>query len=42
MNGDELDAVSGAVVGQLYLQRKAEVIGNFRKGAIVLPLNEQT
>jgi len=42
MNGDELDAVSGAVVGQLYLQRKAEVIGNFWKGAIVLPLNEQT
>jgi len=39
MNGDELDAVSGAVVGQLYLQRKAEVIGNFRKGAIVLPLS---
>ena len=42
MNGDELDAVSGAFVGQLYLQKKAEVIGNLRKGAIVLPLNEQT
>ena len=40
MNGDELDAVSGAVVGQLYLQSKAEVIGNLRKGAIVLPLSK--
>lgn len=40
MNGDELDAISGAVVGQLYLQRKAEVIGTFRKGAIVLPLSK--
>lgn len=40
MNGDELDAVSGAVVGQLYLEKKAKVIGNFRKGAIVLPLSK--
>jgi predicted nuclease with RNAse H fold len=37
MNGDELDAVSGAFVGRLYLQGKAEVIGNFEQGAIVLP-----
>ncbi len=38
MNGDELDAVSGAIVGRLYLQGKAEVLGNFTQGAIVIPL----
>jgi hypothetical protein len=38
MNGDELDAVSGAIVGQLFLNGKAEVLGNFRQGAIVIPL----
>ncbi len=38
MNGDELDAVSGAIVGRLYLQGKAEVLGNFKQGAIVIPL----
>jgi uncharacterized protein len=38
MNGDELDAVSGAMVGRLFLQGKAEVLGNFRQGAIVVPL----
>ena len=38
MNGDELDAVSGAIVGRLYLQDKAEVLGNFKHGAIVVPL----
>ena len=37
MNGDELDAISGAIVGKLYLQGKAEVLGNFRQGAIVMP-----
>lgn len=37
MNGDELDAVTGALVGKLYLQGKAEVLGNFRDGAIVIP-----
>jgi len=37
MNGDELDAVTGAVVGKLFLQGKAEVLGNFRQGAIVIP-----
>lgn len=45
MNGDELDAVSGAVVGRMYLRDKAEVLGNFRQGAIVVPLalnNSQT
>lgn len=37
MNGDELDAVSGALVGRAYLKGQAEVLGDFRKGAIVLP-----
>ncbi len=37
MNGDELDAVTGALVGRLFLQGKAEVLGNFREGAIVIP-----
>jgi len=37
MNGDELDAVTGAFVGQLYLQGQAEVLGNFSEGAIVIP-----
>ena len=37
MNGDELDAVSGAIVGRLYLKGKAEVIGDFKQGAIILP-----
>ena len=37
MNGDELDAVSGAIVGKLFLQDKAEVLGNFRQGAIIIP-----
>ncbi len=39
MNGDELDAVTGALVGRLFLQGKAEVLGNFRYGAIVIPLS---
>lgn len=37
MNGDELDAITGALVGRLYLQGKAEILGNFRNGAIVIP-----
>ncbi len=37
MNGDELDAVTGAFVGYLFLQGKAEVLGNFQQGAIVIP-----
>jgi predicted nuclease with RNAse H fold len=37
MNGDELDAVSGALVGRLYLKGQAEVLGNFIEGAIVIP-----
>ncbi|HTP80441.1 MAG TPA: DUF429 domain-containing protein [Bacteroidota bacterium] len=39
MNGDELDAVTGAYVGHLFLAGRAEVIGNFRQGAIILPLS---
>lgn len=35
---DELDAASGALVGQLYLRGKAEVLGDFKTGAILLPL----
>ena len=38
MNGDELDAVSGAIVGRDFLKGKAEVLGNFRHGAIIVPL----
>jgi predicted nuclease with RNAse H fold len=37
MNGDELDAISGAYVGILYLQGKAEMIGDPKHGAILLP-----
>jgi hypothetical protein len=38
MNGDELDAVSGALVGRLHLLGQARVLGNFADGAIVLPM----
>jgi len=38
MNGDELDAVTGALVGQWFLKGKAEVLGNFKEGAIIVPL----
>jgi predicted nuclease with RNAse H fold len=41
MNGDELDAVTAAMVGQLFLCGKAEVLGNFRRGAIVVPESYQ-
>lgn len=37
MNGDELDAVTGALVGRLYLQGKAEVLGDIEEGAIIVP-----
>jgi len=44
MNGDELDAATGALVGYWYLKGKAEVLGNFEEGAIVVPfpLNKRT
>jgi len=37
MSGDELDAVTAALVGQLFLSGKAEVLGDFKRGAIVIP-----
>lgn len=38
MNGDELDAITGALVGYWYMKGKAEVLGDFKEGAIVIPL----
>jgi hypothetical protein len=37
MIGDELDAVTGALVGRMYLKGKAEVLGDFKTGAIIVP-----
>ena len=37
MNGDELDAATAALVGRRYLQGRAEVLGSFSRGAIVIP-----
>ncbi|MGE5807846.1 MAG: DUF429 domain-containing protein [Nitrospirota bacterium] len=37
MNGDELDAATGALVGRMYLKEKAEVLGDVKTGAIVVP-----
>jgi predicted nuclease with RNAse H fold len=34
---DELDAASGALAGQLFLKGQAEVLGDFKTGAIILP-----
>ncbi|HVP91284.1 MAG TPA: DUF429 domain-containing protein [Terriglobales bacterium] len=33
----ELDAAAGALVGRLFLQGRAEVLGDFETGAIILP-----
>jgi predicted nuclease with RNAse H fold len=41
MNGDELDAVTGALVGRLFLEGKAEVLGNLKEGAIVVPMERK-
>jgi len=41
MSGDELDAVTAALVGQLFLRGKAEVLGNFKRGAIVIPYTKE-
>jgi predicted nuclease with RNAse H fold len=41
INGDELDAITAALVGQLFLHGKAEVLGNFKRGAIVIPYTKQ-
>ncbi len=37
MNGDELDAVTGALVGRLYLRGRADVLGDVTEGAIIVP-----
>ncbi|MCX6558949.1 MAG: DUF429 domain-containing protein [Candidatus Aminicenantes bacterium] len=37
MSEHELDAATGAYVGRLYLLGRAEVLGDFRTGAILLP-----
>jgi predicted nuclease with RNAse H fold len=41
MGGDELDAITAALVGQSFLRGKAEVLGNFKRGAIVIPHTNQ-
>jgi predicted nuclease with RNAse H fold len=41
MSGDELDAVTAALVGQWFLRGKAEVLGNFRHGAIIIPYTKE-
>ena len=38
MSDHELDAVTGAYVGKLYLEGKAELYGNLDYGAIVMPI----
>jgi len=42
MDGDELDAVTAALVGQFFLSGKAEVLGYFKRGAIVVPYTKET
>ncbi len=37
MNGDELDAATGALVGRLYLKGEAEALGTVSEGAIIVP-----
>jgi uncharacterized protein len=37
----ELDAATGALVGRLYLQGRAEVLGDFETGAILMPRTER-
>jgi len=37
MGGDELDAATAALAGQLFLRGKAEVLGNLKRGAIIVP-----
>jgi len=41
MSDHELDAVSGAIVGRLFLEGRAEVYGDFERGAIVMPAMNQ-
>jgi len=37
LNGDELDAATGALVGRMYLRGQAEVLGDLASGSIVIP-----
>lgn len=39
MTGDEMDAVTCALVGRLFLQGQAEVYGSWSEGAIVMPIS---
>jgi predicted nuclease with RNAse H fold len=41
MGGDELDAATAAFVGQLFLRGKAEVLGNPKRGAIIIPYTKE-
>lgn len=41
MTGDELDAVTCALVGRLFLQGQAEVYGSWSEGAIVMPISHR-
>ena len=41
MSGDELDAITAALVGELLLRGKAEVLGDFKRGAIVIPYTKE-
>ena len=38
MNGDELDAVTAAYVGKLYLDKKYLALGNKEEGLLIMPL----
>jgi predicted nuclease with RNAse H fold len=40
ITADELDAATGALVGLLFLQNRAEVYGNFSDGAIIMPRSD--
>lgn len=41
MSGDELDAITAALVGLWFLCGRAEVLGNFRRGAIIIPYTKE-
>jgi predicted nuclease with RNAse H fold len=41
MGGDELDAATAALVGKFFLHGKAEVLGDFKRGAIVIPFPKE-
>jgi predicted nuclease with RNAse H fold len=37
ISAHELDAATGALVGRLFLQGRAEIYGDFSSGAIIMP-----